>query len=92
MTQGTNFMLQAVILCKAQYVREQRKCRRQISDKKYRALKKRFHVPLLLNYFHDFLIVVLILIITFVTYILMYVTFNPYIDKYTMDSHFLETV
>jgi len=46
----------------------------------------------LLNYFHDFLIVVLILIITFVTYILVYVTFNPYIDKYTIDSHFLETV
>ena len=46
----------------------------------------------LLNYFHDFLIVVLILIITFVTYILFYVTFTPYIDKYTIDSHFLETV
>jgi len=46
----------------------------------------------LLNYFHDFLIVVLILIITFVSYILAYVTFTPYTDKYTMDSHFLETV
>jgi len=46
----------------------------------------------LLNYFHDFLIVVLILIITFVTYILFYVTFTPYTDKYTIDSHFLETV
>jgi len=46
----------------------------------------------LLNYFHDFMIVVIILIITFVTYILFYVTFNPYTDKYTMDSHFLETV
>jgi cytochrome c oxidase subunit 2 len=46
----------------------------------------------LLNYFHDFLIVVLILIMTFVTYMLVYVTFNPYIDKYTIDSHFLETV
>ena len=46
----------------------------------------------LLNYFHDFLIVVLILIITFVTYILGYVTFRSYTDKYTMDSHFLETV
>lgn len=46
----------------------------------------------LLNYFHDFMIVVIILIITFVTYILFYVTFNPYTDKYTIDSHFLETV
>lgn len=46
----------------------------------------------LLNYFHDFLIVILVLIITFVTYILLFVTFNPYSDKYTMDSHFLETV
>ena len=46
----------------------------------------------LLNYFHDFLIVVLILIMTFVTYILVYVTFRSYTDKYTIDSHFLETV
>jgi len=46
----------------------------------------------LLNYFHDFIIVILILIITFVTYMLVYVRFNPYIDKYTIDSHFLETV
>ena len=46
----------------------------------------------LLNYFHDFLIVVLVLIITFVSYMLVYVIFNPYTDKYTIDSHFLETV
>ena len=46
----------------------------------------------LLNYFHDFLIIVLVLIMTFVSYMLVYVTFNPYTDKYTIDSHFLETV
>lgn len=46
----------------------------------------------LLNYFHDFLMLVLILIITFVTYMLAYVSFSPYSDKYTIDSHFLETV
>jgi cytochrome c oxidase subunit 2 len=46
----------------------------------------------LLNYFHDFIIVILVLIMTFVSYMLFYVIFNPYLDKYTMDSHFLETV
>ena len=46
----------------------------------------------LLNYFHDFIIVIIVLILTFVTYILIYVIFNPFIDKYTIDSHFLETV
>ncbi len=46
----------------------------------------------LLNYFHDFIIVIIVLILTFVTYILVYVIFNPFIDKYTIDSHFLETV
>jgi cytochrome c oxidase subunit 2 len=46
----------------------------------------------LLNYFHDYIIVILILIIFFVTYIFIYVSFSPYIDKYTVDSHVLETV
>jgi len=46
----------------------------------------------LLNYFHDYMIVILILIMTFVTYIFSYVSFSPYIDKYTVDSHVLETV
>jgi len=36
--------------------------------------------------------VILILIIFFVTYIFIYVSFSPYIDKYTVDSHVLETV
>lgn len=46
----------------------------------------------LLNYFHDYIIVILILIIFFVTYIFIYVSFSPHIDKYTVDSHVLETV
>ena len=46
----------------------------------------------LLNYFHDFLIVITLLILTFVTYMLIYVRFSPYCDKYTIDSHFLETI
>jgi len=46
----------------------------------------------LLNYFHDYIIVILILIITFVTYIFVYVSASPYVDKYTIDSHLLETV
>lgn len=46
----------------------------------------------LLNYFHDYIIVILVLIVVFVTYMLIYVSFSPYIDKYTMDSHLLETI
>ena len=46
----------------------------------------------LLNYFHDYMIVILILIITFVTYMFVYVSASPYVDKYTIDSHLLETV
>jgi cytochrome c oxidase subunit 2 len=46
----------------------------------------------LLNYFHDYMIVILILIITFVTYMFGYVSVSPHIDKYTVDSHVLETV
>lgn len=46
----------------------------------------------LLNYFHDYIIVFLVLILSFVTYIFIYVSFSPYLDKYTMDSHVLETV
>ena len=46
----------------------------------------------LLNYFHDYMIVILILIITFVTYMFVYVSARPYVDKYTIDSHLLETV
>ena len=46
----------------------------------------------LLNYFHDYIIVILVLILSFVTYIFLFVIFRPYSDKYTIDSHFLETV
>ena len=46
----------------------------------------------LLNYFHDYMMVILILIITFVTYMFCYVAVRPYMDKYTVDSHVLETV
>lgn len=46
----------------------------------------------LLNYFHDYMIVIFILIITFVTYMFVYVSARPYADKYTIDSHLLETV
>jgi len=43
-----------------------------------------------LNYFHDYIIVILLLIITFVTYIFLYVSVSPYMDKYTIDSHVLD--
>lgn len=46
----------------------------------------------LLNYFHDYMIVILILILTFVTYMFIYVIISPLLDKYTLDSHILETV
>lgn len=46
----------------------------------------------LLNYFHDYIMMILCLILSFVTYLFIYVMVSPYMDKYTMDSHFLETV
>lgn len=46
----------------------------------------------LLNYFHDYIMVILCLILSFVTYIFIYVAFTPYLDKLTMDSHVLETI
>lgn len=45
-----------------------------------------------INYFHDYIIVILLLILTFVTYMFIYVSSRPYVDKYTIDSHVLETV
>jgi len=45
-----------------------------------------------INYFHDYIIVILLLILTFVTYIFIYVSSRPYSDNYTIDSHVLETV
>lgn len=46
----------------------------------------------LLNYFHDYIIMILLLILTFVTYLFLYIIRTPRLDKYTMDSHVLETV
>jgi uncharacterized membrane protein len=46
----------------------------------------------LLNYFHDYMILILLIILTFVTYIFLYIVSSPRLDKYTIDSHVLETV
>lgn len=46
----------------------------------------------LLNYFHDYIITILILILSFVTYVFIFVITSPRLDKYTVDSHILETV
>lgn len=46
----------------------------------------------LINYFHDYMIVMLVLIITFVTYLFLAVIATPLMDKNTIDSHLLETV
>jgi len=46
----------------------------------------------LLNYFHDYIIAILLLIMTFVTYLFFVIIFSSKVDKNTIDSHFLETV
>ena len=46
----------------------------------------------LLNYFHDYIIIFIVVILSFVTYIFIYVSFSPYLDKYSRDSHILETI
>lgn len=46
----------------------------------------------LLNYFHDYMIMILLIIIVFVTYVFMFILFSSRLDKYTVDSHSLETV
>lgn len=46
----------------------------------------------LLNYFHDYMMMILLVILTFVTYIFLYIISSPRLDKYTIDSHVLETV
>lgn len=46
----------------------------------------------LLNYFHDYMMSILLLIMVFVTYLFLVVISNSRIDKVTMESHFLETV
>lgn len=46
----------------------------------------------LINYFHDYIIVILLLILTFVTYLFVYIIMTPRLDSYTIDSHYLETI
>ena len=46
----------------------------------------------LLNYFHDYIMAMLLLIMTFVTYLFCVIIASSKVDKYTIDSHFLETV
>nr|AGI78544.1 cytochrome c oxidase subunit II [Brachionus koreanus] len=46
----------------------------------------------LLNYFHDYMMTFLILILSFVTYLFAFVILSPRLDKYTVDSHVLETI
>lgn len=45
----------------------------------------------MLNYFHDYMIVILLFILSFVTYMFVYLITTPKLDKYTIDSHSLET-
>lgn len=46
----------------------------------------------MINYFHDYIVTILFLILSFVTYIFMFVILSPRLDKYTIDSHILETI
>lgn len=46
----------------------------------------------LINYFHDYMITFIVLILSFVTYMFAFVIISPRLDKYTVDSHILETV
>lgn len=46
----------------------------------------------IINYFHDYIITFLVLILSFVRYIFTFVISSPRLDKYTIDSHVLETI
>nr|WOV68822.1 cytochrome c oxidase subunit 2 [Brachionus falcatus] len=46
----------------------------------------------LMNYFHDYMMMILVMILSFVTYVFIFVISSPRLDKYTVDSHILETV
>lgn len=46
----------------------------------------------LLIYFHDYIVIILLIILVFVTYIFLIIINRDYIDKYTIDSHILETI
>lgn len=45
----------------------------------------------ILNYFHDYMIFILIFILLFVTYLFIWIMYTPLLDKFTFDSHSLET-
>ena len=56
-------------------------------------LQEGLSVPIeLLNYFHDYMIIILIIILSYVTYLFIYVCSSPYSDKLNLDSHYLETI
>lgn len=46
----------------------------------------------LMVYFHDYMIVILILILGFVSYIFVIVSVSTLLDKYVVESHFLELI
>ena len=46
----------------------------------------------LINYFHDYIIVFIVIILSFVTYLFAFIILSPRLDKYTVDSHVLETI
>ena len=45
----------------------------------------------MLNYFHDYIIVILLFILVSVSYIFLYIISSSRLDKFTFDSHSLET-
>ena len=46
----------------------------------------------LINYFHDYIIIMLIIILVFVSYVFCFIIYNKRINKYIVDSHLLETI
>lgn len=46
----------------------------------------------LLNYFHDYMIIILLIVLVFVSYLFVRIISFTHLDKYTVDSHVLETV
>lgn len=46
----------------------------------------------MLNYFHDYMLCILLFIMAFVSYIFLFVSTSSYVDKNTTDSHLLETL
>jgi len=46
----------------------------------------------LLSYFHDYMMIILLMIMVFVTYCFGYIITSKRLDKYRIDSHVLETI